>query len=137
MTMRAKTKRMKRATVSNPSSLSSSLHGAVDLIDDDDENDATLYKVTASQQRNDNGDDENVDWDAMLARAHERAGAARRSYQRTPAAGYNETLHGEVLPQESFLYPHEGDKPLWRLRCHVSPPRILCVNILNNILARL
>ena len=135
MTMRARTKRMKRTTVSNPSSPPSSLHGAVDLIDDDNENDETLYQV--SQQRNDNGDDEDVDWDAMLARAHERAGATRKSYQRTTAAGHNETLLEEVLPQESFLYPHEGDKPLWRLRCHVSPPRILYVNILNNILARL
>jgi hypothetical protein len=108
---------MTRTSVSNsPSSLSSFLHGAVDLFDDNDENDETLYRV--SRRWNDNGDDdeiENMNWDAMLARAHERAGAVRRSYQRTPAVGQNEMLPEEVLPQKLLLHPHDGDKSIWRL----------------------
>jgi hypothetical protein len=31
-------------------------------------------------------------------------------------------LFEEVLPQKVLLHPHDGDKPLWRLRCHVSAP---------------
>ena len=68
-------KRM-RMMVSNFLSLSSFFHGAVGLLDDEDENDETLYWV--SQRWNGDKDDEDIDninWNAMLARAHERAKA--------------------------------------------------------------
>jgi hypothetical protein len=109
-----------RTTVNKPSPLlfpSSFLHGAVGLIDDhdEDENDETLYQV--SQRWGDSRDEELIDqrWAAMLKRAHKRAEA-----ERTPVAGQNEILYDEVLPQQSLLFPHDGDKPMWRLRCHVS-----------------
>ena len=51
-------KRM-RTTVSNFLSLSSFSHGAVGLLDDEDENDETLYWV--SQRWNGDEDDEDID----------------------------------------------------------------------------
>jgi len=114
MTKRTRKKRTRtRMTVINPPSLSLFLHGngAVDLIDDDDENDETLYRV--SHRWNDNEDD----WNAMLSRAQKRAAAVRGSHRQTSGAG----LHDGILPDEALLYPHTGDKPIWRLRCHVSP----------------
>ena len=109
-----------RTTVSNFLSLSSFFHGAVGLLDDEDENDETLYRV--SQRWNGDEDDEDIDninWNAVLARAHERAKAVRRA---TQGRGQNEVLLEEVLPQKLLLHPHDGDKPLWRFRCHVSAP---------------
>jgi hypothetical protein len=107
----------RKSTLGSPS-LSSFPHSAVELIDDNDENDETLY-----QWRNVNGDDEENDhWDAVLARARQRAGGS--SSQRTPTEDQSKMLPEEVLPQDSLLYPQEGDAPLWRLRCHVSTSRI-------------
>ena len=62
--------------VSNPPFLSSFLHSAVGLIDDEDESNETLYWI--SQWWDDSGDDEeidNIDWDTMLAHAHKHAEA--------------------------------------------------------------
>jgi len=74
----------------------------------------------------------------MLARAHacahEHAEAIRRSSQRTLGVSQ---LSNKILPQGLLLYPQEGNKPVWQLRCHVSPPRMLCANNLNIILAML
>ena len=124
--------------VSNPPSLSSFLHSAVGLINNENESDKTLYWV--SQQWDDGGDDEeidNIEWDAMLACAHDCAEAAWTPYQWSQGGGQNEMLLEEVLPQKLLLHPQDGDKPLWWLRCHVSALRILCANVLNNILAGL
>ena len=118
--MRTRTKRT-RMMVSNPPSLSSFLHGAVGLIDDEDESDETLYWV--SQWWDDGRDDEeidNIDWDAMLAHAHKCTEAVQTPYQRTQGGGQNEMLLEEVLPQKLLLHPQDGDKPLWWLRCHIS-----------------
>ena len=109
-----------RMTVSNFLSLSSFFHSAVGLLDDEDENNETLSQV--SQWWNGDEDDEdinNINWNAMLAHAHERAKAVRRATQH---GGQNEVLLEEVLPQKLLLHPHDGDKPLWRFRCHISAP---------------
>ena len=122
-----------RKSTLGSSSLSSFPHNTVELIDDGDENDETLY-----QRLNDNGDDEENDhWDAVLMRARQRAKAVRSSSQRTPTIDQNNMLPEEVLPQDVLLYPHEGDTPIWRLRCHVSPSRIPQRQYLNNALAGL
>jgi len=115
--------------------LSSFPHGAVGLIDDNDETDETIYKV--SWWWSDKGDNEEIDkthWEAMLACAHECAEAIWRSSQQTLGVSQ---LSNKILPQGLLLYPQEGDKPVWQLRCHVSPSWILCANNLNIILARL
>ena len=81
MRTRTRTKRT-RTIVSNPPSLFSFLHGAVGLINDEDESNETLYWV--SQWWDDGGDDEeinNIDWDAMLVHAHKCAEAVRTPYQ--------------------------------------------------------
>ena len=102
-------------------SLSSFPHNAVELIDDNDENDKTLYQRWNVRV---NGDDEENDhWDAMLARARQHA-RVQSSSQQTLTIGQNKMLPEEVLPQDLLLYPQEGDAPLWRLRCHISPSRI-------------
>ena len=57
--------------------LSSFLHSAVGLLNDEDEDDETLYQVF--QWWNGDKDDEDIDninfWDAMLVHTHERAEA--------------------------------------------------------------
>ena len=65
-----------RMTVSNFLSLSSFFHSAVGLLNNEDENNETLYQVF--QQWNGDGDDEDIDninWNAMLACAHKCAKA--------------------------------------------------------------
>ena len=131
--MMLRTKTTVVSTSPQSESLSSFLHGAVGFIDDNDKNDETLYRVSERWNDNLNGDNEDINWDTILTRAHGRARAARKS---TPAAGQDGMLPEEVLLQE-LLSPQEGDKPIWWLRCHVMPPQILCTNILNNILAGL
>src|ERR1700724_4743714 len=111
--------RMRTTVKITPPILISFLHGDVGLIDDNDsdadENDEALYQV--SQRWGDSRDEELIDqcWAAMLKRAHKRAEA-----ERTSVVGQNEILHYKVFPQQSLLYPHDGDKPIWQLRCHVS-----------------
>ena len=117
MMKRMRTKRM-RMTVNNFLSLSSFFHGAVGLLDDEDENDKTLYQVF--QWWNGDEDDEDIDninWNTMLACAHECTKAVQRA---TQSRGQNEVLLEEVLPQKLLLHPHDGNKPLWQFRCHVS-----------------
>ena len=107
-----------RMMVSNFLSLSSFFHCAVGLLDDEDENDKTFYRV--SQKWNgdkDNEDINNINWNAVLAHAHECAKAVQRA---TQGRGQNEVLLEKVLPQKLLLHPHDGDKPLWWFRCHVS-----------------
>jgi len=77
-------KRMRmRTRVSNLPSLSLFLHGnsTVDLINDNDENDKTLYRVF--KWWNDNKDNQEIDnthWDAMLLCVCKRAEAIQESH---------------------------------------------------------
>ena len=68
--------------VSNPPSLSSFLHGPVGLINDEDESNKTLYWVFQWWDDGRNNEEiDNIDWDTMLAHAHECAEAAQTPYQ--------------------------------------------------------
>lgn len=120
---RARTRRTrrKRTTVRNPESHSCHPHSSVGLIDDSDDNGETLYQV--SRPSNDNDDNEEDEyWNDVIARAHQRAEAARSSSPRTSTVVRTDE---EVLPHDVLYGPQDGDKPIWRLKCHVSHPRIL------------
>jgi len=82
-----------RTRVSNPPSLSLFLHGngIVDLIDDNDKNDKTLYRVF--QWWNDNKDNQEIDdthWDTMLSCVRECAEAIQGSHRQTSDVGLHD-----------------------------------------------